>query len=209
MRNFINKKNIFWDFDGVIMDSMPVRNKGFEIVLNDYPKNEVSELLEFHLKNGGLSRYVKFRYFFERIRNRTVSDEEIDEWSEKFSKVMKKELIKPELLINDSLRFIEKNHQDYEMHIVSGSDQKELRYLCSKLGIDVFFKSINGSPTPKIKLVQDLLFNNSYTKEETLLIGDSINDYDAAVSNNIDFYGYNNPKLKELDANYINSFIDE
>ena len=26
-------KTILWDFDGVIMDSMPVRDKGFEIVL--------------------------------------------------------------------------------------------------------------------------------------------------------------------------------
>ena len=30
-------ETIFWDFDGVIMDSMKVRDEGFEIVLKDYP----------------------------------------------------------------------------------------------------------------------------------------------------------------------------
>lgn len=55
---------IFWDFDGVIMDSMKVRDEGFKIVLKDYPSDQVEKLMEFHRNNGGLSRYVKFRYFF-------------------------------------------------------------------------------------------------------------------------------------------------
>jgi beta-phosphoglucomutase-like phosphatase (HAD superfamily) len=25
-------KNLLWDFDGVLIDSMPIRNKGFELV---------------------------------------------------------------------------------------------------------------------------------------------------------------------------------
>lgn len=80
-----NKKNIFWDFDGVLMDSMPVRNKGFELVLKDYPEEQVQELMAFHLKNGGLSRYVKFRYFFEEIRKETISEDEVSIWASKFS----------------------------------------------------------------------------------------------------------------------------
>ena len=37
------------------------------------------------------------------------------------------------------------------------------------------------------------------------MIGDSINDYEAAKSNNIKFYGYNNDDLKSLDS-YIKTF---
>ena len=61
-------KIIFWDFDGVILNSNKVRDSGFEIVLKDFPKNQVELLLNYHRQNGGLSRYVKFRYFFEVIR---------------------------------------------------------------------------------------------------------------------------------------------
>lgn len=204
-----NKKNILWDFDGVIMDSMPVRNKGFELVLKDFPQAQVQELMKFHLKNGGLSRYVKFRYFFEEIRNEDVSDDEVAIWASKFSDVMKKELLNKELLILDTCNFVEANRNKFEMHIVSGSDQEELRFLCKKLDLNSSFISINGSPTPKKKLVEDLLVEFNYKIEETVLIGDSVNDYDAAKINGLEFLGYNNPSLKKMGSGYIENFDNE
>lgn len=65
-------KTIFWDFDGVLMNSNAVRDKGFELVLADYPKDQVKQLMDFHQANGGLSRYVKFRYFFENIKFKSI-----------------------------------------------------------------------------------------------------------------------------------------
>lgn len=206
MKNFINKKNIFWDFDGVIMDSMPVRNKGFELVLKEFPEKQVNLLMEFHLKNGGLSRYVKFRHFFEEIRGEEVNEEEIKKWAQKFSGIMREELVQPTLLIEDSVNYIKENYRKFNMHIVSGSDGEELRYLCEKLEISRYFISIHGSPVPKKELVQKLLATHNYTLENTILIGDSINDYEAAEINEIDFCGYNNERLKELKTFYIESF---
>ncbi len=206
MKNFIDKKNIFWDFDGVIMDSMPVRNKGFELVLKEFPNEQVELLMQFHLKNGGLSRYVKFRYFFEEIRGERVTEEGIKEWAQKFSEIMRKELVQSALLIEDSVNFIKENHKKFKMHIVSGSDGEELRYLCEKLELSKYFISIHGSPVPKKELVKSLLSKHEYEEDDTILIGDSINDYEAAKINNIDFCGYNNAQLKDLKSFYIKSF---
>ncbi len=206
MKNFINNKNIFWDFDGVILDSMPVRNKGFELVLKEFPNEQVELLMQFHLKNGGLSRYVKFRHFFEEIRDEIVTEEEIKGWAQKFSEIMRKELVQPSLLIEDSLNFIKENYKKFNMHIVSGSDGEELRYLCEKLDISHYFISIQGSPIPKKELVNSLLIKHNYKVVDTILIGDSINDYEAAETNDIDFCGYNNERLKELKTFYIDSF---
>ena len=83
-----NIKAIFWDFDGVILNSNAIRDIGFEIVLKDFPEDQVNLLLKYHRANGGLSRYVKFRYFFEEIRNENITDEEIGELSENFSKII-------------------------------------------------------------------------------------------------------------------------
>ena len=206
MIKFSGKQNILWDFDGVIMDSMPIRNKGFEIVLEKFPKIEVDTLMKFHLENGGLSRYVKFRYFFEQIRKESVSEEKIKEFASEFSRIMKKLLIDESLLINDSLNFIRNNYLNYKMHIVSGSDQAELRFLCNKLGITQYFISIHGSPTPKKELVKKLLLKNQYVKDSSILIGDSINDFEAARENGIDFFGFNNINLQQGFDNYIISF---
>lgn len=200
------KKIIFWDFDGVLMNSNFVRDKGFELVLSNFPKEEVSKLMDFHRANGGWSRYVKFRHFFEEIRNESVSASKINEFAMKFSEVMLQELINPKLLIQDSMSFVTKHQDKYSMHIVSGSDGNELNKICDGVGIKKLFKSINGSPTPKINLVKDIITLEGYDPEECLLIGDSINDYEAAMANSIDFYGYNNPKLNEVGLNYIQSF---
>lgn len=205
MKELEEFKVILWDFDGVLMDSMPVRDKGFELVLKDkkYPANEITQLMIYHRANGGLSRYAKFRYFFENIRNEKATKEIILMLAASFSKIMLENLCDSQLLINDSLDFVKRNYRKYEMHIVSGSDQTELRHICSQLGIADYFKSIHGSPVPKIELVNELLHSNSYLPADCILIGDSVNDYEAATKNKISFAGYNNPNLKSLNAGYI------
>ncbi len=201
-----NYKIILWDFDGVLMNSNKVRDYGFLEVLKEFPKAQVDELLKFHQKNGGLSRYVKFRYFFETIRNEKLSENEMNHYLILFSEIMKQRLLDKKLLITDSINFIKKNYTNFKMHIASGSDQTELRYICKELKISNYFLSINGSPTPKKELVKDIIHKNNYKTNECVFIGDSINDYEAANVNNIDFYGYNNLEFKNKSYNYIESF---
>jgi phosphoglycolate phosphatase-like HAD superfamily hydrolase len=196
----VNIKVICWDFDGVLMDSNAIRDIGFERVLSAFPKEQVDQLLSFHQANGGLSRYVKFRYFFENIRGESITDDEIFVWAERFSLIMKELLVNPNLLIVETLNFVKENQDKYIMHITSGSDQNELRYLCKSLEIDQLFTSIHGSPKPKKEWVKELIEANAYNKEECVLIGDSLNDYEAAQHNNIHFLGYNNALLDKYNS---------
>ena len=199
-------KYILWDFDGVIMDSMPIRNQGFIEVLRSYPDEQVAQLMNYHLANGGLSRYVKFRYFFENIRGEEVSDIRIQELADAFSKVMREQLINPKMIYQEVIEFIEKNCQKYPMHIVSGSDGNELRYITERMDIAKYFQSIQGSPTPKKELVKNLIIEYNYPFQHCVLIGDSHNDLEAAEANNIAFIGYNNKNLQTSNHDYIESF---
>lgn len=202
----LNKvKTILWDFDGVIMDSMPTRSLGFVKVLEQYPQDQIDALLRYHNLNGGLSRYVKFRYFFEHIRNESITEAQVQELANQFSTVMLSLLLDKTLLIQDSVDFIQHNYKNYRMHIVSGSDGNELNKICDALGLSPNFLSIQGSPTPKNELVRAVLEANSYQKDEVVLIGDSINDHQAAQVNQIRFIGYNNALLKPGN-DYITSF---
>ena len=196
-------KTIIWDFDGVLMNSNQVRDSGFSLVLKDFPEDEVNKLLDFHRENGGLSRYVKFRYFFENIRNQTISDDEVNDWAARFSTIMLDNLINPDLLIRETIQFIEANQNKYTHHIASGSDQTELRKICEGTNIASFFKSIHGSPTPKKQIVSDLMQERDYDPSETILIGDSINDYDAAHVNGLHFMAYNNLVLERYSTHQI------
>lgn len=192
----LNKiNNIFWDFDGVIMNSNKIRDKGFELVLSEYPKAQVDKLMTFHQNNGGLSRYVKFRYFFEKIRGEKITEIEIKDYANKFSKIMMKSLTNSNLLINETFNFIKLNFKNYNMYIVSGSDQNELRKICDTLELTQYFISIYGSPINKNDLVKGILKKEKYNKKDCVLIGDSVNDYDAAKINGIKFMGYGNEIL--------------
>jgi HAD superfamily hydrolase (TIGR01549 family) len=200
-------KTVLWDFDGVILDSMKVRDWGFEEIFKDFDQELIDKLLAFHRNNGGLSRYVKIRYFFEELLDQSITEEVVLEYAQKFSVLMKKKLINSKNLILDAVEFIKKNHQNYNFHIVSGSDQEELRFLNKELQIDEYFISIHGSPTPKKKLIENLLEKHNYQQENTCLIGDSINDYEAALHNKIYFYGYNNKALSNY-GTYIYSLTN-
>jgi phosphoglycolate phosphatase-like HAD superfamily hydrolase len=196
-------KTIFWDFDGVLMNSNDLRDIGFLEVLKDFPKEQVNQLMEFHQKNGGLSRYVKFRYFFEKVRGEQITEGEVLQWAEKFSKIMLQSLMDKSLLIDETINFVMQNYQKFNMHIVSGSDGNELRQICRGVKIDHYFQSIEGSPTPKIELVANRLRKEKYNPKECALIGDSINDYEAAKENHIKFFGFNNQDLRNLTNSYI------
>ena len=199
-------KVILWDFDGVLMDSNSVRDMGFKTVLANYPAEQVQALMTYHKANGGLSRYVKFRYFFEEIRNEEVLDEQIQELAKNFSIIMQKQLFDKSLLIQDSIQFVKDNFTKFKMHIVSGSDGVELNILCKYLNIYKYFKTINGSPTTKNELVKQLLTSFNYELNECVLIGDSINDMEAASVNNISFAAYNNSSLFLPENININQF---
>lgn len=189
--HFTDFQAIFWDFDGVIMDSNRVREDGFRIVLRGYPDAEVDRLIAYHRINGGLSRYVKFRHFFEFIRGEEICEKGVSDWAERFSEVMKDSLVNPKMLISETMEVIRKYYNSLPMYVVSGSDQEELRYLMEQMGIHIYFKRIHGSPIPKKEWVKLLLEEEKLEPENVILIGDSINDWEAAQTNGLHFYGYN------------------
>ena len=152
-----------------------------------------------------MSRYIKIAYFYEKILKEKISKNKISRYSNLFSKIMRKDLVNKNILIKDSINFIIKNYKTYNFSIVSASDQKELRYICEKLEIHKYFKFIYGSPTTKIELIKRLMLKERYEKNVTCLIGDSINDHEAAHVNGITFFGYNNIFLKSK-SNYIYDF---
>ena len=199
-------KNILFDFDGVIIDSMPIREAGFRLIFQDFDKYLVDKLIDYHNQNGGLSRYVKIDFFFNNILKKPIQKDQSFSYAKSFSDIMKKELVKREYLIIDSLFFIKGNYKKYNLHIVSGSDEEELQYLCNELGIATYFHSIHGSPTAKSMLVKKILLDNNYDINETILIGDSINDLDASIDNGIKFYGYNNLDLRNLSDVYLQDY---
>mgnify|MGYP005992122579 CR=1 FL=1 len=187
---------------------MPIREYGFRKIFENHDKILVDRLIEYHSLNGGLSRYVKIKYFFEILLEEEITEEKVLELANNFSLIMKRELTNKKYLIKETVDFISNNYEKYNFHIVSGSDDKELNFLCKELKLAKYFKSIHGSPTPKNDLVKNVLSENKYKENETILIGDSMNDYEAAKINNLEFYGFNNVNLINKSKIYLDNYKD-
>lgn len=187
---------ILWDFDGVIMDSMPIRTAGFRHTLRNYPQDAIDKLVDWHLQNGGLSRYVKFRRFQTEILKIPLDEPLVQVWAEEFSQFNTERLIDARLLIEPSCKLTANLDAAVPMHVVSGSDGNELRGICDALGLANRFRSIEGSPTTKTELVGEILSREGYHAERCYLVGDSGNDRDAAAVHGIPFVGFGNPALQ-------------
>jgi phosphoglycolate phosphatase-like HAD superfamily hydrolase len=198
-------KNILWDFDGVIFDSMKIKSEGFLELFKEYDNLALKKMEEYHYLHGGVSRFDKIRYFYSDILGKNISEDEVFLLADKFARIIEKKLFNRDNLILDSLNFIEKNYKKYNFHIVSGAEHKELNRICDAFDLCEFFISIDGSPTKKDILVKNVLEKYDYSQDESILIGDAITDYNAAKKNGIAFYGYNNQAL-EVYGNYIKNF---
>lgn len=199
-------KQILFDFDGVIIDSMPVRDFGFENMVAGHDPALIKQFLDYHRINAGLSRFAKIRYFHEQMLGSSITDEEVNRLTTEFSIIMKERLVTPEIIIQETVNFIKSIYKTIPLHIVSGSEENELNFLCKAHCLDGYFVSIEGSPTPKIELVKNIMKKYGYKQKETVLIGDSISDFDAADASDLEFYGYNNPEMETKGVDYITTF---
>ena len=66
-KNFYKYRSLVFDCDGVLLDSNKVKSDAFYELALFAGKEKANELLTYHLKNGGVSRYEKIKYFYSEI----------------------------------------------------------------------------------------------------------------------------------------------
>ncbi len=79
-------KIIFFDFDGVILESAEIKTTAFRRLFEEY--GEVEEIVDYHEKNAGVSRYDKFDYIYDKILKKELTSEKKDELGKRFSELV-------------------------------------------------------------------------------------------------------------------------
>lgn len=197
---------LLFDFDGVIVASEHIRIDGFRAIFANEPPELVERLIDYHVLNGGISRYAKIRWFYETLKGEPCADETVSSLADQFKGIMLERMMDPGLIVPAALDFIRAFCGRIPMHICSGSDGEELRAICRALGIEDYFLSIHGSPTPKKDLIIRLMAERGYDPAGTVFIGDAINDFDAAKASGLVFCGINNESLRAVSDYYIDNF---
>jgi phosphoglycolate phosphatase-like HAD superfamily hydrolase len=178
-------KSVVFDFDGVILNSNSLKTEAYKYAVQDYGIDYVNDFVCFHKKNGGMSRYEKFKYFLSEMAPENIPNLTIENLLSCFSCFIDKKIDSCELV--DGLDAIRMQYQSAKWLIVSGSDQAELRAYAKRRNIDKYFDGgIYGSPDDKRKNIIQAL-DSGIIKFPAALIGDSKLDHQVAKEFNLDF----------------------
>ena len=60
-------ESLIFDCDGVILNSNEIKTLSFREALNAFNKNAIEEFINYHNQNGGISRYIKIKYFLDTM----------------------------------------------------------------------------------------------------------------------------------------------
>ena len=185
MIDLTHYKTLVFDCDGVVLNSNKIKTQAFFDVASIYGHEVAKELKDYHLKNGGISRYAKFEYLISDILNVKSEPQVLQSLLDDFAFKVKQALMTCE--VAKGLDELRQTTKQANWLIVSGGDQSELREVFTERRLDKYFDGgIFGSPDTKNLILERELNNTNITKP-ALFIGDSKYDYEAAQLAGLDF----------------------
>lgn len=179
-------KIIFFDFDGVLVESADIKTSAFRKLFEEWP--EVDDIVKYHEMNAGVSRYDKFDYIYEKILKETLSPEEKENLGKRFSEIVLEEILRCPV-VTGAIEFLRKHHGKTRMIVISATPDAELKFILKDRGMDGYFDEAYGSPAKKHEIMVRIMKEKDLGKGDVLFIGDSINDYEHARKADVPFVG--------------------
>jgi phosphoglycolate phosphatase-like HAD superfamily hydrolase len=178
-------KVIFWDFDGVIKDSVDVKTDAFVRLFDAYGPEIKNKVREHHLANGGMSRFDKFPVYMGYVGEEPTS-QRVLELSEAFSQIVFQNVINAPW-VHGAKEFLRENRYNQLFILVSATPSEELIKIVEELGLRSCFYEIYGAPASKGESINHVMRKLDMKPAHCVMIGDAKADMDAADNNNISF----------------------
>ena len=200
---------IFFDFDGVIKESVEAKSNAFFSLFLPFGNNIAVRVKEHHEKHAGVSRFEKIPTYLKWAGIEAKS-ETILKYAEKFSTLSKKKVVSSKW-VPGILEFLEKNVDKKILSVVTATPEKEIQDILKILKIDKYFSSVVGSPTPKAEAIGSGLDKFNISAGRAYMIGDSIGDFNSAKKNDVYFIlrktKLNKDLQETLKCTKINNFM--
>lgn len=196
--NMLNSAElVFWDFDGVIKDSLEVKSRAFENLFRPFGTEALEAIGSHHRLNGGLSRYEKIPLYLEWVGQK-VTDELVQEYCDLFSKNVKQAVIDSPWVPGVQEWLLE-NFQRKYLVLVTATPQLEILEIINALEIRQCFREVFGAPIDKEDSIRFVLNKHKIHPMSTLVVGDSKTDLLAANSNSLPFLLRRTPFNREVE----------
>jgi phosphoglycolate phosphatase-like HAD superfamily hydrolase len=178
-------KIIIFDFDGVLVESVEIKNLAFSQLFLNKSSDLVTKISDFCIINPGVTRRKKFSHILGEILQEDPTEEKLHDLDVRFSKLTNEQIIGGSE-VDGATTFL-KNNKDYKLFIASASPQKDLEYIVEKKGWGPYFNKIYGTPLTKCEIITDILKRESSNGSDVVLVGDTIHDQSAAFESSVLF----------------------
>jgi phosphoglycolate phosphatase-like HAD superfamily hydrolase len=178
-------KLIFWDFDGVIKDSVEIKTQVYFSLFEPFGFDIAEKVRKHHAAHGGMSRFDKLPIYLEWAGIRP-NEKIISEYCENFSKGVLQEVINSPWVPGVE-NYLRNNHYKQIFVVVSATPQTELEYILEALDLVRCFSRVFGAPMPKQEAIYKTMQDLDCEASECLMIGDANADLKAAKVNQVAF----------------------
>jgi phosphoglycolate phosphatase-like HAD superfamily hydrolase len=176
---------IFWDFDGVIKDSVAVKSVGFEQLFLPYGQAVASRVRQHHEAHGGVSRFDKMPVYLGWAGLPATADN-VQKFCDQFSTLVLQAVIDA-AWVPGVREYLLAQHGAQYFVLVTATPQKEIETILHALGMAHCFRQVYGAPTTKTTAIGDVLAHLKCQPQQALMVGDSDTDFDAAQANQVSF----------------------
>jgi len=201
-------KLIFWDFDGVIKDSIEVKTQAFIDLFKTYGLDITEKIRNHHESHGGMSRFDKIPLYLEwaGLESNTCC---VNDLCNKFSQLVIRGVINASF-VSGAEFYLRKNCHKQIFILVSATPYHELKQILHALNLFECFVDIYGAPTQKKDAISMALEAKRIDTKDCLMIGDSKEDYHAAKENDVSFllrrHSTNSRVFLDYDGPFVNDF---
>ena len=183
--------SIIFDFDGVIFESVKAKTKAFRKLFKQYPKY-VEKIVQLHMESGGMSRYEKFKIIYRDFLKLELTEAKSQELGRQFTEYSYDSVVNS-VYVRGAHEFLEKYYKQLLLFVASGTPEEEMISIVRERGLDQYFNGVYGSPRSKAILITEILSKQKIGSDQTIFVGDSINDYMGADQTGVKFVGRIHP----------------
>ena len=185
---------VVFDFDGVVVDSVELKVDAFRDMYRDDGADVMNAVEAYQRYHGGMSRMKKFAYFEAELMGRPANQARIDALCAAYSALVEEKVCTCPL-IEGAEAFLERFSGRIPFYVISGTPEAELNRIAERRGVSKYFRRLCGSPMTKEEGLEEFLSDGPFARDRTVMIGDAITDYDAAVATEIGFVGIAPPDV--------------
>jgi phosphoglycolate phosphatase-like HAD superfamily hydrolase len=184
----VHYEAFFFDFDGVLADSVEVKTRAFAKLFEAHGPEVVRKVVTHHRRYGGMTRVEKFRHYYWEYLDRNLNDDQMADLCRRFSELVVDEVVvAPE--INGAEDFLQRWCKRLECFVISAAPEGEIKEIVKRRGMEGYFREVLGAPSDKKENLEILLAKYDLNPSRCCFFGDAESDYLAACNCGVNFFG--------------------